>query len=480
MTPFAGFTQEFQEKHLSPQASKPAHAAPAGPVTLSLSKRSPKSLIAKVASTAETAVAGASEKDAFALSHAYVSHIRAKYHSRFDHFKANTGNVHKFDARTVETTKATAAATGSGKEPLMDQQNELLWTGAVGVGTPPQTIILNFDTGSSDAWSNPKVYNPSASSTAKKTGKRFHVAYGDGSAASGDIYEESVTVCGLTALNQAYGNATKSTLQVSGSQGFAGLAFESIAQFKSPPFFDTLVAQGTVSRNVFAFGLWPEGARLDLGHIVAEAYQGEIVYSPVDPSHGFWTTSFEVSGVEGTQTGIIDTGTTLILGPPDVVTAIYNGLGVQALTQNGKVYGIYPTNSPPTITLTFNGKPFTLSPDALSFHAQGDQTIAGLIGADIGAGTAWIVGDTFLQDVYAIFDKGNLQVGFAVKATSTVPTTDRSGTTTQPGAAVPAASTAQTPAFVASHELPGEPPLPTIPSIKRSGPPRIWHRERRR
>jgi len=442
MAPFAGLIQKFKNKHLSSQAKKPAHAAPAGPVTLSLSKRSPKALTAKVASTVETAVAGVSEKEAFALGHAYVSRVRVKYHSRFDYFKANTGKVHKFDARTVETTEAVAAATGSGQQPLTDQQNELLWTGEVGVGTPPQTVILDFDTGSTDAWSNPKVYNPSASSTAKKTGKTFRVAYGDGSQATGDIYQESVTVGGLTALNQAYGNATKSTLQDSGNQGIAGLAFENIAQFKSPPFFDTLVAQGTVPQNVFAFGLWPEGARLDLGHIVAEAYQGEIAYSPVDPSDGFWTTSFEVSGAEGTQTGMIDTGTTLILGPPDVVTAIYKSLGVQTQTQNGEVYGVYPTNSPPTITFTFNGKPFTISPDALSFQAHGDKTVAGLIGADVGVGPAWIVGDTFLQDVYAIFDKGNLQVGFAVKATSTVPTTDGSGTTTQPDATVPAASTA--------------------------------------
>ncbi|KAL9932346.1 hypothetical protein V8E36_008825 [Tilletia maclaganii] len=421
MTLFAGLTQESQ-KRLSLQAKKLAHAAPAGPVTLSLSKRSPKSLSAKVASTVERAVAGVSEKEAFALGHAYVSNIRVKYHSRFDHFTANTGKVHKFDARTVETTEAAAAATGSGKVPLKDRQNEILWTGAVGVGTPAQTIIMIFDTGSTDTWSNPKAYDPSTSSTAKKTGKTFHTVYGDGSHASGDIYKESVTVGGLTARNQAYGNATKSTLQNAGAQGIAGLAFENIAQFKSPPFFDTLVAQGTVPQNVFAFGLWPEGARLDLGHIVAEAYQGEIAYSPVDPSDGFWTTSFEVSGAEGTQTGMIDTGTTLILGPPDVVTAIYKSLGVQTQTQNGTVYGVYPTNSPPTITFTFNGKPFTISPDALSFQAHGDKTVAGLIGADVGVGPAWIVGDTFLQDVYAIFDKGNLQVGFAVKATSNVPT----------------------------------------------------------
>ncbi|CAD6944758.1 unnamed protein product, partial [Tilletia caries] len=259
---------------------------------------------------------------------------------------------------------------------------------------------------SSDLWVNPSIYKPSASSTAKKTGKTFRVAYGDGSHATGDIYLESVTVGGLTAVKQAFGTATKSTLHDSGNQGIAGMAFKSIAQFNADPFFDTLVKQGTAPQNVFAFGLWPEGARLDLGHIATEAYQGEITYSKVDPSDGFWTTSFEVTGTDSTQSGIIDTGTTLIIGPPDVVTALYKSLGVETQVQNGEVYGVYPTSSPPSITLTFNGTPFTISPDALSFQAQGDQTIGGIIGADIG-GPAWIIGDTFLQDVYAVFDKGN-------------------------------------------------------------------------
>ncbi|CAD6922024.1 unnamed protein product, partial [Tilletia laevis] len=47
-------------------------------------------------------------------------------------------------------------------------------------------------------------------------------------------------------------------------------------------------------------------------------------------------------------------------------------------------------------------------------------------------GPAWIIGDTFLQDVYAVFDKGNLQVGFAPKATSFAPasgSTPATGTT---------------------------------------------------
>ncbi|CAD6943310.1 unnamed protein product, partial [Tilletia controversa] len=164
---------------------------------------------------------------------------------------------------------------------------------------------------SSDLWVNPSIYKPSASSTAKKTGKTFRVAYGDGSHATGDIYLESVTVGGLTAVKQAFGTATK----VCNDHGCWHLrtrlcadpathyiaspeAFKSIAQFNADPFFDTLVKQGTAPQNVFAFGLWPEGARLDLGHIATEAYQGEITYSKVDPSDG-QASSTPVSGSRG-------------------------------------------------------------------------------------------------------------------------------------------------------------------------------------
>ncbi|CAD6915178.1 unnamed protein product, partial [Tilletia laevis] len=163
--------------------------------------------------------------------------------------------------------------------PLVDQQDELLWVGQVGVGTPAQTVTLDFDTGSSDTWVSPSIYKPSASSSAKKTGKTFRGAHGDGSNATGNIYLESFTVGGLTAVKQAFGTATKSTVQ--------DRSFKSISDFNADPIFDTLVKQGTAPQNVFAFGLWPKGARLDIGHIAKEAYQGKVTYSPVHSAHGF-------------------------------------------------------------------------------------------------------------------------------------------------------------------------------------------------
>ncbi|CAD6949883.1 unnamed protein product, partial [Tilletia laevis] len=156
-------------------------------------------------------VATVSEKEPFAIGSAYVSRLRVKYANRFDNFKANTGKSNGVDTRTDSAQVDAASDTGS--EPLVDQQDELLWVGQVGVGTPAQTVTLDFDTGSSDTWVSPSIYKPSASSSAKKTGKTFRGAHGDGSNATGNIYLESFTVGGLTAVKQAFGTATKSTVQ---------------------------------------------------------------------------------------------------------------------------------------------------------------------------------------------------------------------------------------------------------------------------
>ncbi|CAD6907988.1 unnamed protein product, partial [Tilletia controversa] len=221
MAPYSGLINKIRNKTSAPSRSESAQTAITGPVTLSLSKRSPTTASAKVAAAGEDNVAAVSEKDPFAIGNAYVSHLRVKYARHFDHFKANTGETNGFDKRAEEKSQP-AANCGTGKVPLVDQQDELLWVGKVGVGTPAQIVTVDFDTGSSDLWVNPSIYKPSASSTAKKTGKTFRVAYGDGSHATGDIYLESVTVGGLTAVKQAFGTATKSTLHDSGNQGIAG------------------------------------------------------------------------------------------------------------------------------------------------------------------------------------------------------------------------------------------------------------------
>jgi hypothetical protein len=50
-------------------------------------------------------------------------------------------------------------------------------------------------------------YNPSNSSTAEDQGYPFRLSYGDGSATTGQVYKDTVTVGSLTVDGQAVGAA---------------------------------------------------------------------------------------------------------------------------------------------------------------------------------------------------------------------------------------------------------------------------------
>jgi len=59
------------------------------------------------------------------------------------------------------------------------------------------------------------------------------------------------------------------------------MAFQNISASNSTPFFENLIAQGSLPNNVFAFYLAEEGSELYLGGINNKLYKGNITYVPV-------------------------------------------------------------------------------------------------------------------------------------------------------------------------------------------------------
>lgn len=150
--------------------------------------------------------------------------------------------------------------------------------------------VFSNETPSSER-GNHAIYKPS--STAKKlNGYTWSISYGDGSSAGGDVYQDSVSVGGVNASNQAVEAATKvsSEFTQEPGDGLLGLAFSSINTVKPKPqttFFDTV--KSSLAKPLFAVTLkHNEPGSYDFGYIDSSKYKGSIQYTQVDNSQGFW------------------------------------------------------------------------------------------------------------------------------------------------------------------------------------------------
>lgn len=344
---------------------------------------------------------------------AHMASLRAKYAKSFANYEKNTGKVHSLKRDLPE--HLTKRATGS--VALTDQEGGQLWTGTMAYGTPSQSFPIDFDTGSSDTLVNPGAYTPSQSSTSKTNGDQFSTAYGDGTTAQGTIYTDTVHIGGLNAANTAIGVSNQQFIDSSeGSQGISGMAFPQLAAFGSAylPYFYSLKKAGVVSSGKFQFDLRTSGSSLFLGGTNSAKYSTTPVYVNIDSNQGFW----QVPATVNTQSidSIVDTGTTIIVAPTSQAQALFKQLNLPSFSQDGSVYAYYNCNSPPKVTFKYGSYTKTLSAATTSFGTTNTgQCVLSVAGSDLGL-NAWVTGDSFLQNVVAIFDTDNNRVGFANKA----------------------------------------------------------------
>ncbi|KAI0358653.1 acid protease [Trametes cingulata] len=323
-------------------------------------------------------------------------------------------------------------------EPLTDEEDDLEWAGTISIGTPAQKFLIDFDTGSSDLWvpssscrsstcSSKKKYTASSSSTSSKKSGSFQIQYGDGSTVSGPVYTDTVNVAGVTVKNQYFSPVTtlSSSFANDPIDGLLGLAYPAISNLNQNPFFNTAIQQGAVSEGVFAFKLASSGSELYLGGTDSKLYTGSIEFHDVDTSTGFW----QITGAKayvGSKAAvsnfetIIDSGTTIMYGPPSAVKTLYASVSGSKVYDSENGYYSYPCNSPPTVAFSWGGKKWTIS--AANFNlgeteSGSGQCVGALAGQDIGLGNnVWLLGDSFMKNVYTVFSFDDDAVGFATLA----------------------------------------------------------------
>ncbi|AEO71025.1 uncharacterized protein THITE_2092533 [Thermothielavioides terrestris NRRL 8126] len=330
-------------------------------------------------------------------------------------------------------------ATGSAAAEPIDESDQAYIT-PVTIGTPPQTLELDVDTGSSDLWvfsshtppsqiHGQQIYSPNKSSTAKLLeGHTWSITYGDGSASRGNVYIDNFTVGGLTAEKQA----VQCAQQVSASftrethvDGLIGLGFSTlntVSPKSQLTFFDNV--KSGLDSPVFTADLKHGAAgTYDFGFVDKAKYSGEITYVPVNPDPGYW--AFNSSGYAigsgkfsaSAITGIADTGTSLLYLPTAIVTAYYRQ--VEGAT-NSRTYGgyVFPCSSSlPSFTFGVADARITI-PSAYINYAPitpGSSTCFGGLQSSSGVGIN-IFGDVALKAAFVVFNGGSPPtIGWAQK-----------------------------------------------------------------
>jgi cathepsin D len=320
--------------------------------------------------------------------------------------------------------------------------------GGITIGTPPQSFLVVFDTGSSNLWI-PSVhcslldipcllhskYDESKSSTYHKNGTSFSIKYGSG-ACSGTLYIDDVKAGNKTAKQMTFGGATKEpglAFVAAKFDGILGMGYPSISVDGVLPFFDTLMAQKAVEKPVFGFYLSrndsaPEGGELILGGTDPSRYEGSISYVNVTKK-GYW--QFAMDQVDITHAGtsmgtfckggcqaICDTGTSLLAGPTDEINKIQTLIGAAPLVGGEYLVDCNKISKMPNVVFKLNGQDFVLTPeDYILKETAATETLclSGFLGLDVPKpmGPIWILGDVFIGKYYTVFDRANDRVGFA-------------------------------------------------------------------
>ncbi|BFG02817.1 pepsin-2B-like [Drosophila madeirensis] len=328
-------------------------------------------------------------------------------------------------SNTSNTVNSSTTASNYSVESLENVLN-FQYFGSISIGTPPQTFLVLFDTGSANLWIpsvncysldcyNHQQYFSGDSTTYQANGTVFSITYGSGSV-SGILSTDVVTVAGLQIAGQTFGEATTETGTSMGDatfDGIFGMAYASLAVDGVQPPFYNLWNQSLVDAPVFSFYLETNGTQaasyggeLILGGSDASLYVGNLVYAPVS-SQAYW--QFQMDGVTlgGTTLctncqAVADTGTSLLIAPYDIYLTI-----LSLISQELSCTAI---SSLPTLTITISGVPFQIPPSAYVVQVDSACTL----GIEYIQGTDfWILGDIFIGRYYTEFDLGNNRLGFA-------------------------------------------------------------------
>ncbi|KAL4585415.1 hypothetical protein LXL04_010035 [Taraxacum kok-saghyz] len=175
--------------------------------------------------------------------------------------------------------------------------------------------------------------------------KSVTIQYGTDSI-SGNFSEDTVRVGDLIVEHQIFTEATNEdgvTFLAGKFDGILGLGFKELSIGNVSPLWDNMVNQNQVKDDIFSFWLNQnsengEGGEIVFGGVDPNHYKGTHTYVPITRK-GYWQFDMGDILIGGKPTGfcksgcpaIIDSGTSMIVGPANAITEINRAIGAMGI-----------------------------------------------------------------------------------------------------------------------------------------------------
>jgi cathepsin D len=338
----------------------------------------------------------------------------------------NTANAANANIEKVDINKTKII-------PLKNFKNTQ-YIGNIKIGEPSQEIPVIFDTGSGNLWvtsilcnspscKKKKNYNRMKSKKFSKLGLGVEVTFGTG-AVSGELNADTFKLGNMIIPSQKFAEILEQKGNVFDSgkfSGILGLGYPGMSAYNVVPVFDTIIADKLLKQNIMAFYYSyneKSDGEVSFGFVNKSKYEGEIKYYKVTDKY-YWTINLDDILYNGKSLNlcpngckaIADTGTTLITGPTKDVRKLLTHIPVQNDCQKYDITG--------KLQFVIGGDLYELSAEEfITKSREGGKTSCSALIMPLDVprphGPAWILGGTFLQKYYSVFDRDNDKVGFAL------------------------------------------------------------------
>ncbi|MCJ1385618.1 hypothetical protein MMC17_008741 [Xylographa soralifera] len=346
--------------------------------------------------------------------------------------------------------------------PFYPTNNAWIYVVNVTVGTPPQNVSMQIDTGSSDFWINTPTstqcttgnfgcpfgtYSANASSTYQYANSLFSEAYLANTTVSGDFAIDVLNFAGATLKNLTMGIAYESNNVVNlwgiGQPYNEGLG-KGLQIYDNSPV--QMVQNGLIQSPLYS--LWMNAPNATAGSILfggvdTSKYQGQLTALPVqtNPSGKYDFPRVNLASIslnggsvttnvsEFPQTAVLDTGNPLNIVPMDTFQAIVNMLNISMVQSNLAFCPCSLASSAVTFTFQFAGVNISVpisslvsAPNALALQAythgafpvpESGTCVLMIVPMELTRSNYIVLGDSFLENAYAVYDLANNIISLA-------------------------------------------------------------------